>query len=81
MLESALGASFCIALAMLDNFTYPADIFPSSRFYEQDLSQPAVELHHTSSGVPSVRAFSDLPEPAPERLRKLTLQHAVVSRV
>ncbi len=34
MLESAVGARICVALAMLDNFTYPADIFPSSRFYQ-----------------------------------------------
>jgi len=32
MLESATGAAACVALAMLDNFTYPADIFPSARF-------------------------------------------------
>ncbi|HLQ46187.1 MAG TPA: o-succinylbenzoate synthase, partial [Planctomycetaceae bacterium] len=31
MLESSIGASLCVSLAMLDNFTYPADIFPSSR--------------------------------------------------
>ena len=78
MLESALGATFCIALAMLDNFTYPADIFPSSRFYKPDLSEPAVELQRNAEGVPTVRAFDDLPEPVTDRLRKQTLEHVVL---
>ena len=44
MLESSLGGHQCLALATLDNFNYPADVFPSSRFYEQDLSVPAMAL-------------------------------------
>ena len=40
MLESALGGSICVELATLENFTYPGDLFPSSRFYRRDLSQP-----------------------------------------
>lgn len=78
MLESALGANVCVALSMLDNFTYPADIFPSSRFYHEDLCDPPLELQ-TIDGVPSVVAPRTLPEPVPERLRKLTVQHAVLS--
>jgi O-succinylbenzoate synthase len=78
MLESAVGAAHCAALAMLDNFTYPADIFPSSRFYRQDLSDPPLELHRSPEGVPSVAPFSKLPEPVAERLRHQTVQHAVL---
>ena len=74
MLESAVGASHCVALAMLDNFTYPADIFPSSRFYREDLADPPLELIRTTEGLPGVRPFSLLPEPHPQRLEKLTLQ-------
>ena len=44
MLESAVGASICVELATLENFTYPGDLFPSSRFYRQDLLAPALEL-------------------------------------
>ena len=33
---------------MLPNFTYPADIFPSSRFYRQDLADPPIELVRTA---------------------------------
>ncbi|MFN0196847.1 MAG: o-succinylbenzoate synthase [Planctomycetaceae bacterium] len=74
MLESACGAAHCVALAMLPNFTYPADIFPSSRFYHEDLSDPPLELHRTKEGVPCIRACETLPEPNAERLAKLTIQ-------
>jgi O-succinylbenzoate synthase len=79
MLESAVGAAHCTALAMLDNFTYPADIFPSSRFYHQDLADPPLELHKSAAGVPSIRPFVKLPEPVAERLQQLTIQRAVVA--
>ncbi|GAB4137947.1 MAG: o-succinylbenzoate synthase [Planctomycetaceae bacterium] len=79
MLESATGAALCTALAMLDNFTYPADIFPSSRFYHEDMSDPPLELHRSSDGIPSVKAFMELPEPVPARLEKLCLENAVIS--
>ncbi len=80
MLESAVGAGLCVALAMLDNFTYPADIFPSSRFYHEDLGDPPIELIRLPNGTPGVRAPRRLPEPHPERLRMLTVQSAVLSK-
>lgn len=79
MLESATGVGFCIALAMLDNFTYPADIFPTSRFYHEDLSDPPIELRRDEHGVPSVRAFTQLPEPNAERLRQRLVQHVTLN--
>ena len=66
MLESAVGAAHCIALAMLDHFTYPADIFPSSRFYHEDLAEPPLVLHRSAAGVPSIAAVQPLPEPHPD---------------
>ncbi|MFO1092371.1 MAG: o-succinylbenzoate synthase [Planctomycetaceae bacterium] len=78
MLESAVGAAHCCALAMLDNFTYPADIFPSSRFYHEDLADPPLELDRTADGTPCVRAPLDLPTPHPDRLKKLTIESAVL---
>ena len=56
MLESAVGGNHCIALATLSNMKYPADIFPSRRFYEKDLSFPEVEI----SGKAQVK-----PQPGP----------------
>ena len=78
MLESSAGSAHCVALAMLDNFTYPADIFPTSRFYAEDLSDPPLTLINSRDGVPSVRPFDTLPEPVTSRLDKLTVQKAVV---
>jgi o-succinylbenzoate synthase len=60
MLESAVGARICGALGMLDNFTYPADIFPSSRFYATDLAVPPLELV-ASPGGPQVVCSDEQP--------------------
>ncbi|MDP6051530.1 MAG: enolase C-terminal domain-like protein, partial [Candidatus Latescibacteria bacterium] len=77
MLESALGASVCKALATLPNMKYPSDVFPSTRFYTEDLSTPPIEL----SG-PSQMTLSDTPgagaEPIPERLERQTTDRAVI---
>lgn len=78
MLESAVGASLCVSLAMLENFTYPGDIFPSSRFYHEDLADPPLELIRLEDGPPGVRALTELPEPVPERLERCCVQRAVV---
>lgn len=43
MLESAVGASHCLALATLPNIRYPSDIFPSERFYGRDLAVPPMQ--------------------------------------
>jgi O-succinylbenzoate synthase len=79
MLESAVGAAQCIALAMLDNFSYPADIFPSSRFYREDLAKPEIALGRLPTNVPSVTALENLPEPVPRLLQQRTVRHAVIT--
>ena len=77
MLESSIGAYHCLALATLPNFSYPNDIFPSDRFYETDLCEPAVCL----SGTSCIKAL-DSPgcgtEPNPKRLSELTLDKAIL---
>jgi len=78
MLESATGAAQAAALAMLDNFTYPADIFPSDRFYHEDLSDPPLILHRNAQGQPSIVAPLRIPEPVADRLHSRTLQHAII---
>ena len=78
MLESSTGSAFCTALAMLENFRYPADIFPSNRFYDEDLSDPPLQLQHSAEGVPSVSAWDVLPEPVPARLEAMTLEKVIL---
>ena len=75
MLESAVGATFCIELATLPNFTYPGDVFPSSRFYERDLATPQLELTPQLTFEPLT---GGLPTPDPEQLAKLTVRHQSV---
>ncbi len=80
MLESATGAAVCTALAMLDNFTYPADIFPSSRFYHEDLAERPLELTPLADGTPGVCAFDDIPEPDPARLERQCIARATIAK-
>ena len=76
MLESAVGSSICVELATLDNFTYPGDLFPSSRFYATDLSEPFLELTENQTFKP----FGlDLPVPNPSRLKECTLKKTIIS--
>lgn len=81
MLESAIGTRVNAALAMLDNFTYPADLFPSSRFYADDLGRPPVELAAGPDGSPQI-AIDHTPgisaEPAPGLLDRMCLAKAII---
>jgi O-succinylbenzoate synthase len=78
MLESSLGGHQCLALATLDNISYPSDVFPSSRFYRTDLSDPPLEL-----AGPSTMCAPDTPgsgaTPNAERLVDLATGRIVVS--
>ena len=81
MLESAVGAAHCIALATLDNFTYPADIFPSSRFYRADLADPPITLTRTPGQPPTVSAAEVPgiePQPVAERLNELCRERVMI---
>jgi O-succinylbenzoate synthase len=51
MLESAIGGAICVELATLPNFTYPADIFPSSYFYRNDVGKPEIVLARHRAGA------------------------------
>lgn len=77
MLESALGQSPALALATLPNMRYPSDVFPSTRFYSEDMSVPPLEL-----SAPSEMTAPDTPglgrAPDPRRLDRFTVQSARV---
>lgn len=79
MLESAIGASHCIALGMLDQFSYPADIFPSCVYYREDLGQRPIELSRNSEGSPVVVASENAPQPDMQRLEACTIQRTTIS--
>ena len=70
MLESALGSSICISLATLKNFTYPGDLFPSDRFYTDDLCKPENKYKSPYIFEPNEK----LPRPDEELLKKYTVK-------
>jgi len=75
MLESAVGASHCLALATLPNNRYPSDIFPSERFYKEDLGQPSMQ--HSGPGQFQARMTPGCgAEPDPAALKRMTLEQA-----
>eukprot|EP00039_Didymoeca_costata_P023636 m.7761 g.7761 ORF g.7761 m.7761 type:complete len:391 (+) comp3771_c0_seq1:322-1494(+) len=75
MLESCIGVHFCAALACLDVCTYPADLFPSSRFYVQDLASPEVSFMsgegQTLKAAPH-KSYHDV-SPVQSQLQKMTI--------
>ncbi|MBN2311406.1 MAG: o-succinylbenzoate synthase [Candidatus Hydrogenedentes bacterium] len=77
MLESAVGASHCLALATLPNIAYPSDIFPSERFYRRDLATPPM-----THSAPSQFAAHPSPgigvEPDPAALDEYTIERATI---
>jgi O-succinylbenzoate synthase len=77
MLESAVGGAICAELATLPNFTYPADIFPSSYFYERDLGKPEIVL--SGRGEIATSRVPGIPqEPDPDLLARWTVDRASV---
>ena len=76
MLESSVGAGICAALGTLPGFTYPADVFPSSRFYRQDITEPCIKQDEHCCVV-----LDETPgvgfEPVLERLNAVTLYREV----
>jgi O-succinylbenzoate synthase len=44
MLESGIGRAHNIALASLENFTLPADVSASARYWREDLVEPEITV-------------------------------------
>jgi O-succinylbenzoate synthase len=75
MLESAIGEQICAELATLPNFTYPADVFPSSYFYGNDIGKPEIVM--AGPGVVATSAVPGIPqEPDPDLLAQWTVERA-----
>jgi O-succinylbenzoate synthase len=78
MLESGVGASQCAALASLPGFDYPADIFPSGKFYANDLC--ATEIKLDARCALDIEGFQTAQfEPDLVRLDQMTLARAGVT--
>ena len=79
MLESGVGAGICAALGTLPGFTYPADLFPSTKFYVEDITEPWIEQDAHCAVVLSERAGVGF-EPVAERLERVTIRKDVRDR-
>jgi o-succinylbenzoate synthase len=77
MLECSVGAMHCVALATLPNFTYPNDIFPTDRFWAEDLGDPPI-VHSGPSQISASEEPGCGAEPNAERLARCTLEHAAL---
>lgn len=74
MLESAVGASVCLALASLPNIAYPNDIFPTDRFVENDLANRPLEMHAPGQ-IAAFDAFGIGCAPDEQRLQDWSIDH------
>lgn len=53
MLETGIGRAHNVAIASMEGFTMPGDTAPSSRYWAEDIIEPAVMMHHGQITVPS----------------------------
>ncbi|WP_124727915.1 o-succinylbenzoate synthase [Staphylospora marina] len=79
MLEMGVGRAHNIAVTSLPGFTIPGDTSASSRYFERDITIPAIEL-----SAPGTLAIPDGPgigyDLDEERVRRITVDHAVFRR-
>jgi O-succinylbenzoate synthase len=79
MLEMGVGRAHNIAITSLPGFTIPGDTSASSRYFEQDIVEPAIELT-----TPGTLAVPDGPgigyEVNMARVQQLTVKQAVFRR-
>ncbi|MCG3149599.1 MAG: o-succinylbenzoate synthase [Verrucomicrobiae bacterium] len=79
MVATGVETGYATALATLPNCRYPSDIFPTARFYVQDVSDPVVDFC-----APSQIAALDKPGigyvPNPARLAAWTVDKFAVTR-
>ncbi|MBN1686624.1 MAG: o-succinylbenzoate synthase [Spirochaetales bacterium] len=77
MLESGIGGGISNELATLSNFVYPNDLFPTSAFYVQDLTEPALVLNKDCTFTASEVAGTPY-QPVQERIDKVTRHYAKI---
>ena len=77
MLESGIGAGICVALGTLPGFTYPADLFPSTKWYVEDITEHWIELDDDNYVRLGDRVGVGF-EPVPERLDRVTKLRDVI---
>ncbi len=78
MLESGIGRAHNIAMATLPGFTLPGDVSASSRYWEEDIIEPAVKV--TSSGTITASEEPGIGfDILPQRIDALTVRQESIS--
>jgi O-succinylbenzoate synthase len=77
MLESGIGAGICAALSTLPGFTYPADLFPSTKWYVEDITEHWIEQDEDCCVRLGNRSGVGF-DPIPERLERVTRRRDVI---
>jgi O-succinylbenzoate synthase len=72
MLETGIGRATNLAVAALPGFTLPGDTSPSSRYFEEDLTEPHVMAADGTMEVPQGPGIGM--DPRPGRLEACTLE-------
>ncbi|MFB6203482.1 MAG: o-succinylbenzoate synthase [Candidatus Nanohaloarchaea archaeon] len=72
LLESGIGASFLAASAGLSEVSYPNDLAPSSRYFEEDLVKPEIEMRDGRIEIPGEPGLKG--DVVREKVRKHTRQ-------
>jgi O-succinylbenzoate synthase len=78
MLESGVGVGINIELATLPNFTYPGDLFESSRFVGEDLTGP-VQISPNSTFTPTSTPGTGY-KPVRARVEQMARQRKLVKK-
>jgi o-succinylbenzoate synthase len=77
MLESGIGRAHNIAMSTLEGFTLPGDVSASSRYWEEDIINPAVTVSSkgtiTAPDEPGIGFEINLP-----RIQKLTVRKEII---
>lgn len=78
MLEAGIGRAHNIALTTLSNFVMPGDTAASSRYWEEDLIDPAVEVENGMITVPEKPGIGY--DPNLETIKKFTVYEKTYSK-
>jgi O-succinylbenzoate synthase len=77
MLESGIGRAHNIAMSTLEGFTLPGDVSASSRYWEEDIINPAVTVSSkgtiTAPDEPGIGFEINVP-----RIHKLTVRKEII---
>ncbi|MQS75449.1 o-succinylbenzoate synthase [Companilactobacillus halodurans] len=77
MLDSGVARAGNLAIATLSGYTLPNDIAASSRYYDEDIIKPTIELDGTFVDVPQNKGLGF--EIDQENLDKFTIQKQVIN--